>query len=97
MGNRFLISARILIAVGAVVGGILGKLPTSTSADAAMTKERVLADYREAVDVVEKQYITTIDHEKITDSSIQGLLWTLDPHSAFFTREEFQKLTQEQA
>jgi carboxyl-terminal processing protease len=97
MGNKFAISALILVVVGAVVGGLFGKLPVSTSADTAMTKERVLSDYREAVEVVEKGHVSNVDHEKITDSSIQGLLWTLDPHSAFFTREEFQKLTQEQA
>lgn len=97
MGNKFAISAIILVVIGAVVGGMFGRLPVSTSADTAMTPQRILADYRQAVEVVEKDYVTNVDHEKITDSSIQGLLWTLDPHSAFFTREEFQKLTQEQA
>lgn len=97
MGNKFAITAGILIAIGAVLGGLFGKLPVSTSADTAMTPERIASDYREAVDVVEKSYVTAVDHEKITDSSIQGLLWTLDPHSAFFTRDEFKKLTEEQA
>ena len=97
MGNTFAILALILVVLGAVVGGLFGRLPVTTSADTAMTSQRILADYREAVDVIEKEYVSKIDHEKITDTSIQGLLWTLDPHSAFFTREEFQKLTQEQA
>ena len=97
MGNKFVIIAGISIVAGALIGGLFGKLPVATSADTAVTAARILADYREGVDVVEKNYIGTVDHEKITDSSIQGLLWTLDPHSAFFTREEFQKLTQEQA
>ncbi|MEQ1764885.1 MAG: S41 family peptidase [Pyrinomonadaceae bacterium] len=97
MGNKFAIITGIFIAVGAVLGGLFGKLPVITSADNAVTGARILADYRESVDVVEKNYVSTVDHEKITDSSIQGLLWTLDPHSAFFTRDEFQKLTQEQA
>ncbi|MGD9629766.1 MAG: S41 family peptidase [Pyrinomonadaceae bacterium] len=97
MGNKFAISAGVLIAVGAVLGGLFGRLPVSTSADSSMTSERVLADYREAVDVVEKNYVSAVDHEKITESSVQGLLWTLDPHSAFFTRDEFKKLNEEQA
>ena len=97
MGNKFAISAVIFVVLGAVVGGLFGKLPVTTSADTTMTSQRILGDYREAVEVVEKGYVSQVDHEKITDSSIQGLLWTLDPHSAFFTREEFQKLTQEQA
>jgi carboxyl-terminal processing protease len=97
MGNRFAIIAGIFIVVGAVLGGLFGKLPVMTSADNEVTGARILTDYREGVETVEKNYVSTVDHEKITDSSIQGLLWTLDPHSAFFTREEFQKLTQEQA
>lgn len=97
MSNKFAISAVIFVVLGAVVGGLFGKLPVTTSADTAMTTQRILGDYREAVELVEKGYVSQVDHEKITDSSIQGLLWTLDPHSAFFTREEFQKLTQEQA
>lgn len=97
MGNKFAIITVIFVAVGAVVGGLFGRMPALTSADNTVTTAKILSDYREGVDVVEKNYVTTVDHEKITDSSIQGLLWTLDPHSAFFTREEFQKLTQEQA
>jgi carboxyl-terminal processing protease len=97
MGNKFAIITGISIAVGAVLGGVFGKLPITTSADSSVTSASILADYREGVDVVEKNYVSTVDHEKITESSIQGLLWTLDPHSSFFTREEFQKLTQEQA
>jgi carboxyl-terminal processing protease len=97
MGNRFAIITGISIVVGAILGGVFGKLPITTSADSSVTSASILADYREGVDVVEKNYVSTVDHEKITESSIQGLLWTLDPHSSFFTREEFQKLTQEQA
>lgn len=97
MGNKFAISAGILIALGAVIGGLFGKLPVSMSADSSITAARITSDYREAVETVEKGYVTSIDHEKVTDSSIQGMLWTLDPHSAFFTRDEFRKLTEEQA
>ena len=97
MGNKFAIATGILVALGAVLGGLFGRLPIATSADTSITATRIMSDYREAVDVVEKNYIAAVDHEKVTDSSIQGLLWTLDPHSAFFTRDEFQKLTQEQA
>ena len=56
-----------------------------------------MSDYREAVDSVEKVYVTPVDHEKITDSSVQGMLWTLDPHSTFFTRDEFRKFCEEQS
>jgi carboxyl-terminal processing protease len=97
MNNKFAIAAGIVIGLGAVIGGLFGRLPVTASADNAVTASRIMADYREAVDMVEKGYVGKVDHEKITDSSIQGMLWTLDPHSAFFTRDEFRKLSEEQA
>ena len=97
MNRKFVIAALVIVVVGAVFGGLFGRLPSTISADSSMTPARIVSDYREALDVVEKNYIGTIDHEKVADSSIQSMLWTLDPHSAFFTRDEFRKLYEEQA
>jgi len=97
MSNKFWIAALVIIAIGAVIGGLFGRSSISTLAGTEVTAGRISADYREAVDVVEKGYVSGVDHEKITDSSIQGMLWTLDPHSAFFTRDEFRKLSEEQS
>ena len=96
MNRNLLICAFVLVLVGAVAGGLFGRLP-STSADTAVTSGRVIADYKEALDVIERNYVGEVDHEKITDTSIQSMLWTLDPHSSFFTRDEFRKLYEEQA
>ena len=96
MNRNLLICAFVLVLVGAVAGGLFGRLP-STSADTAVTSGRVVADYKEALDVIERNYVGEVDHEKITDTSIQSMLWTLDPHSSFFTRDEFRKLYEEQA
>ena len=97
MNNKFAIAAGIVIGLGAVIGGFFGRLPVTASADSTVTASQIMTDYREAIEVVEKGYVGKVDHEKITDSSIQGMLWTLDPHSAFFTRDEFRKLTEEQS
>ena len=47
--------------------------------------------------MVGENYSGKADRENVSDSSIQGMLWSLDPHSSFFTREEFERLSQEQA
>src|SRR3954451_25060822 len=96
MGKRIGIIALILVAAGAVLGGLFGRVPLRASANDITTSAKVIADYREALDVVDTNYVSSIDHEKITDSSVQGMLWTLDPHSSFFTKEEFRKLYEEQ-
>ncbi|MFN6965117.1 MAG: S41 family peptidase [Pyrinomonadaceae bacterium] len=97
MNKRFGIIALILVIGGGVVGGLFGRLPQATSADNSVTPARVIADYREALDVIDKNYVGPVRHEEITDSSIQGMLFALDPHSSFFTRDELRKLMEEQA
>lgn len=97
MKSRFTFFAIILIVVGAIVGGLFGRMPARTSAEAGMTAERLLADYKEALKVIDNSYVDAVDHEDVADSAMQSMLWTLDPHSAFFTREEFRKLDEDQS
>ena len=97
MNRKFAIGAVVLVVVGAVFGGLFGRLSSTISADSSVTAGRIVTDYTEALAVVEKNYVGKIDHEKLADSSIQSMLWTLDPHSSFFTRDEFKKLYEEQA
>ncbi|HEX9959951.1 MAG TPA: S41 family peptidase, partial [Pyrinomonadaceae bacterium] len=89
--------AILIVLGGAIVGGIFGKLPARSSADGAVTAEKISGDYREAIEAIGNNYVTKIDHEKVSESSIQGMLWTLDPHSSFFTRDEFRKLYEDQS
>ena len=97
MNKKFAILAIIVVFTGAILGGLFGKLPVGTSADSSVSPEKITADYREALEVINANYVGKPDHEKLLDSSIQSMLWTLDPHSSFFTRDEFRKLYEEQA
>jgi carboxyl-terminal processing protease len=97
MKRNFAILAIILVVVGGLLGGLFGRLPLRSSAGPAVTAERIESDYDEAIDVINQNYVTDVDHEKVSDRSIQGMLWTLDPHSSFFTQDEFRKLNEEQA
>lgn len=97
MNRRFTLFAIILVVAGAVLGGLLGKMPSRSSAEGEITTEKLVSDYREALKVIGDGYVGKVDLEKVSDSSMQGMLWTLDPHSAFFTRDEYRKLTEDQA
>ncbi len=96
MRSGFTLLAIIVVAIGAVAGGVFGRLP-STAADNSVTPARIVAEYSEALELIDKNYAGNIAHEKIADTSIQSMLWSLDPHSQFFTQEEFRKLSEEQA
>jgi carboxyl-terminal processing protease len=97
MNKKFAILAVIVVFTGALLGGLFGKLPVGTSADSSVSTEKITSDYREALEVINANYVGKPDREKLLDSSIQSMLWTLDPHSSFFTRDEFRKLYEEQA
>ena len=97
MNKRFAILAVIIVFTSALVGGLFGRFSIGTSADTSVSPEKITADFREALEVVNANYVGNIDREKLLDSSIQSMLWTLDPHSSFFTRDEFRKLYEEQA
>jgi carboxyl-terminal processing protease len=97
MNRSFTLFAIGVIVVGAVLGGLFGQLPARTAAEGEVTTDRVLTDYREALQVIEQGYSGKADLEKVNDSAMQGMLWQLDPHSSFFTREEYRKLNEDQA
>ena len=97
MNRGFALFSLVLVMIGAVAGGLFGRLPARTSADSGITSERVLADYKEAVNLINESYAGNIDQEKATDSAMQSMLWTLDPHSSFFSRDELRKLDEEQS
>jgi carboxyl-terminal processing protease len=94
MKKSFMAVAIFLVAVGAILGGIFGRLPNKFPFG---TKDKLTEDYSEALSVVEENYIDKPESEKVLDSSVQGMLYTLDPHSSFFTQKEFKKLFEDQS
>ena len=96
MEKRLWIFGLVFVFLGAIAGGLFGKL-AKTSASNEVTAAGIVADYREALSAIDRNYIGKVDYERISDTSIQSTLWTLDPHSGFFTREEFRKLYEEQS
>ncbi len=97
MKKKFWIIALLVVTLGAVFGGVFGRMSVTTSADTTLTTSKIVGDYREALDTIDADYAGVINHEEITKSSIQGMLFTLDPHSSFFTAEEFRKLYEDQS
>ena len=100
MNRKFGFVAIAVIIAAAIVGGLsrrsIGRTSSATSAPAASTAENIENDYRAALNLIDTNYAGEIDYEKATQAAIQGMLWTLDPHSNYFTRAEFQKLKEDQ-
>ena len=58
----------------------------------------VADDFKEALGIIEEKYVdgNKLDYNNVYKSSIMGMLRTLDPHSSYFDREEFDELKTDQ-
>ena len=110
MSGKFGIVAAVIIISAALAGGIRdifgGDVRRSSSSKslstqetintAAGTADHIEGDYDEAIKTVTANYAGDVDYEKATQAAIQGMLSSLDPHSMFFSRAEFNKLKEDQ-
>ncbi|HEY0726963.1 MAG TPA: S41 family peptidase [Pyrinomonadaceae bacterium] len=101
IGWKFWITASSVILLAAIIGGTFGSGRrfsgfTSTAQKSYRVTGAIERDYNEAVDTITANYSGDIDHEKATQAAIQGMLSTLDPHSAYFPYSEFKKLKEDQ-
>src|SRR5882724_13153721 len=109
MSRNFTIVAALVIVTASVAGGVRTRtshrpLVNLSAAKANQTTtaekyeaDKIESDYREAISTVEQKYAGEIDYEKATQAAIQGMLFTLDPHSVFFPSAEFKKLKEDQS
>lgn len=72
-----------------------GRRPRSAPSNATAAIER---DFDEALKVIQEQYVDgrKLDYNDVFKSSIIGMLRSLDPHSNYYDREEFDELKTDQ-
>jgi len=101
-GKRFLGVAAIIVVLASILGGIIGSsrkfssLTATGKVNSYRASEEIEKDYNEAIFAITSNYSGDIDYEKATQAAIQGMLSTLDPHSAYFPFTEFRKLKEDQ-
>ncbi|HXM46306.1 MAG TPA: S41 family peptidase [Pyrinomonadaceae bacterium] len=107
MTRNFTIVAAFVIVTASLAGGVRTRtsrrvVSLASNSNQGSTAEKyesdkIESDYREAISAVEEKYAGDIDYEKATQAAIQGMLFTLDPHSVYFSPTEFRKLKEDQA
>src|SRR5882762_9418637 len=109
MTRNFTIVAALVVVTASLAGGVRTRTSrrriinlNAANSNKSSTAEKYEADkiendYHEAISTVEEKYAGDIDYEKATQAAIQGMLFTLDPHSVFFSTTEFRKLKEDQA
>ncbi|HWP43273.1 MAG TPA: S41 family peptidase [Blastocatellia bacterium] len=59
-------------------------------------KKKITDDFVSALLLANDKYAGSIDHERLTRSSIVGMLHTLDPHSSYFDRKSWEEFLNDQ-
>lgn len=70
------------------------QFPSDRSLDAA--RKKLNEEYLAAMLLASEQYAGETDYEKLTRSSIVGMLRTLDPHSSYFDPKQWEKFFNDQ-
>lgn len=105
MNRNFIIVAVLVVIAASVAGGVRSRASRRHAAANANTSarsdqyeaDRIESDYSEAISTITEQYAGDVDYEKATQAAIQGMLFTLDPHSVYFPSNEFRKLKEDQS
>ena len=92
--------ALTLVLPGVVIGQtqtprVIPRKPPRTASPEAIKIER---DFDEALKMIQEQYVDgkKLDYNDVYKSSIIGMLRSLDPHSNYYDREEFEELKTDQ-
>lgn len=99
MKNRALpLLAIAVIALSTLAGGyyVSARPPHVTDAETDLT-DQLAEDFKQALSEIQESYAGKVDLESLGKNSIQGMLHQLDPHSAFFTKAEFDDVQSEQS
>src|SRR5438477_9241857 len=80
------------ILVSALIGGLFGR-------SALATDDKVPEHYKAftaALGAIENNYVDKVEPENLVTGAIRGMLGTLDPHSSYFTPQEYARMRERQ-
>jgi carboxyl-terminal processing protease len=97
MKFRFAVLLVVVIISASIVGGLLGgNRAEKASASGATSPNEFLANYTEALEIIQQNYIEDVGSDKLVYGSIKGMLRVLDPHSNFLDPKEYSRLREDQ-
>jgi len=91
LGSLILVS----IASASLLGGIFGE-KAADQAPLPADSQSLLQSFSEAFAIIQANYSEPVTSDRLVESAIRGMLRTLDPHSSFFSTEDYDRLQEEQ-
>jgi len=67
------------------------------SEDETAMRRKIAEDFAEAVLKAKDNFAGSVDFEKLTKAAVLGMLRTLDPHSSYFDRKEWEQFQNDQS
>ncbi|GAB4234722.1 MAG: hypothetical protein Kow00109_07810 [Acidobacteriota bacterium] len=86
------------VVLGALLGGLAGTPVQTQPEQAELTAEEkgLLSTFTDVLAQVEERSAVEKPTPELVENAIRGMLRTLDPHSSFFSTEDFNRLQEEQ-
>jgi carboxyl-terminal processing protease len=78
-------------------GAHTGQHSAGQSAADSAARSRIADDFSSAILVAKDHYAGQLDFNKVTKASITGMLRTLDPHSMYFDRQQWEDFQNDQS
>jgi len=94
MRKGFWIFLSIVIITSAGIGGIRSRESRQSH---AISGQQIDQSFGEASELIKQHYVSDVDTEALTRNALNTALHTLDPHSNYFTRHDFQQLEEDQS
>jgi carboxyl-terminal processing protease len=88
--NAFKSKSAILAALSCIL--ITQSVPVTAQTAAEKDQYREMAEFLAVYQKVKARYVDKVDDKKLMEGAIQGMLGSLDPHSAFLDRSDFENL-----
>ncbi|HEV8482358.1 MAG TPA: S41 family peptidase [Blastocatellia bacterium] len=77
-------------------GAHSGQRAQSQSDENSPARRRIAEDFTKAILVAQENYAGKVEWDRLTKASILGMLHTLDPHSGYFDRKEWEDFQNDQ-
>ncbi|MFY9611176.1 MAG: S41 family peptidase [Blastocatellia bacterium] len=94
--NRYWLLVVALVIPVTFAGAHPSQRLSSQDDDEIVTRKKIAEDFANALVTAKENYAGQIDYDRLTKGSILGMLHTLDPHSNYFDRKEWESFQNEQ-
>lgn len=96
MKNRFSKSLIFVVISVVLVLSIMAVAKVKTVyAEKSVSKFQYLEMFSDALDIIDRKYVDQVDHKKLIQGAIKGMLNELDPHSAYMDRDVYNSFKDE--